>query len=384
MTNNPLLALSKLGQSIWLDNIERGMLQSGELARMIREDGLKGITSNPTIFQKAITGSQIYSDAMTQLVRGGKRYSARDLFYQLAIEDIQAAADALLPVYTQSNGRDGMVSIEVSPELAYDTEGTIKEARYLHQRVARPNAMIKVPATAAGLPAIEALIADGISINVTLLFSVNRYREVVEAYLHGLETRVKQNQDISRIASVASFFISRVDNTVDKMLQDLARTAAPAQQSQLKAMQGKTAIANAKRAYALYNEAFFTARFEKLSKVGAQPQRLLWASTGTKNPAFSDVLYLDSLIGPDTVNTVPPATYKAFRDHGTAALTLQQGLDEADQHLAALGALHIDMKRVTDQLESDGVKLFADSFNELLDAIDVKLKTLMPKVSAAG
>ena len=202
--------------------------------------------------------------------------------------------------------------------------------------------------------------------------------------MHGLETRAKQNQDLSNIASVASFFISRVDNTVDKMLQDLARTASPAQQSHLKAMQGKTAIANAKRAYALYKEAFFTPRCEKLRKAGAQPQRLLWASTGTKNPEFSDVLYLDSLIGPDTVNTVPPATYKAFKEHGTAALTLERGLAEAEQHLAALEALGIDMKQVTEQLEKDGVKLFADSFNELLDAIDVKLKTLMPKASAAA
>ena len=384
MATNPLLGLAKLGQSVWLDNIERGMLQSGELARLIRDDGLKGITSNPTIFQKAITGSKIYSDAIAKLIQGGKRYSARDLFYQLAIEDIQAAADALLPVYTQSNGRDGMVSIEVSPELAYDTEGTIKEARYLHQRVDRPNAMIKVPATAAGLPAIETLIADGISINVTLLFSVNRYREVVEAYLHGLETRAKQNKDIRNIASVASFFISRVDSSVDKMLQDLAGAASPAQQPQLKSMQGKTAIANAKRAYSLYKEAFFTPRFEKLRKAGAQPQRLLWASTGTKNPAFSDVLYVDNLIGTDTVNTVPPATYKAFKEHGTAASTLELGLTEAEQHLAALDALQIDMKQVTDQLEKDGVKLFADSFSDLLDAIDVKLKTLMPKASAAG
>ncbi|MBI3775923.1 MAG: transaldolase [Gammaproteobacteria bacterium] len=384
MTNHPLLALAHLGQSIWFDNIERGMLQNGELARMIRDEGLKGITSNPTIFQKAITGSAIYSDAIAQLIQDGKRYTARDLFYHLAIEDIQAAADALLPVYSQSGGRDGMVSIEVSPALAYDTAGTIKEARYLHQRVNRPNAMIKVPATAAGLPAIETLIADGISINVTLLFSVNRYREVVEAYLHGLELRAKQGKDISNIASVASFFISRVDNTVDKMLQDLARTAPAAQQAQLKTMQGKTAIANAKRAYALYKDVFFTPRFEKLRAAGAQAQRLLWASTGTKNPEFSDVLYVDSLIGPDTVNTVPPATYKAFKEHGHAAPTLEQGLADAELHLAALDALHIDMKQVTEQLEKDGVKLFADSFNDLLNAIETKLKSLTPKVSAAG
>ena len=384
MKNSPLLDLAKLGQSIWFDNIERGMLQSGELARMIREEGLKGITSNPTIFQKAITGSAIYSDAIAKLMESGKRYSARDLFYHLAIEDIQAAADALLPVYTQSGGRDGMVSIEVSPELAYDTEGTVKEARYLHQRVNRPNAMIKVPATAAGLPAIETLIADGISINVTLLFSVTRYREVVEAYLHGLETRVKQDKDISSIASVASFFISRVDNTVDKMLTDLAGTAPTEQQLVLKAMQGKTAIANAKRAYALYKEVFFTPRFEKLRKAGAQPQRLLWASTGTKNPAFSDVLYVDSLIGSDTVNTVPPATYKAFKEHGTAAPTLELGFAAAEQHLATLDKFQIDMKQVTDQLEKDGVKLFAESFNDLLNAIESKLKNYLPKASSGG
>lgn len=383
MANNPLLALSNLGQSIWLDNIERGMLQSGELARMIREDGLKGITSNPTIFQKAISGSKIYSDAIAKLIQGGKHYDARELFYQLAIEDIQAAADTLMPVYTQSNGRDGMVSIEVSPELAYDTQGTIKEARYLHQRVDRPNAMIKVPATAAGIPAIETLIADGISINVTLLFSVSRYREVVEAYLRGLETRLKQKQDIGNIASVASFFISRVDSVVDKKLQALAETAPASQRPDLKAMQGKTAIANAKLAYAFYNEAFSSPRFEKLRKAGAQPQRLLWASTGTKNPEFSDVLYVDGLIGPDTVNTVPPATYKAFKEHGTAALTLTEGLAEAKQHLAALDLLQIDSEQVTDQLEKDGVKLFADSFNDLLNTIESKLQSFHPAVSAA-
>jgi transaldolase len=384
MKNSPLLDLAKLGQSIWFDNIERGMLQSGELTRMIREEGLKGITSNPTIFQKAIAGSAIYSAAIAKLMENGKRYSARDLFYHLAIEDIQAAADALLPVYTKSGGRDGMVSIEVSPELAYDTDGTIKEARYLHQRVNRANAMIKVPATAAGLPAIETLIADGISINVTLLFSVSRYREVVEAYLHGLETRVKQNKDIRNIASVASFFISRVDNTVDKMLTDLAGTAPPEQQLLLKALQGKTAIANAKRAYALYKDVFFTPRFEKLRKAGAQPQRLLWASTGTKNPAFSDVLYVDSLIGSDTVNTVPPATYKAFKEHGTAASTLELGFAAAEQHLTTLDKFQIDMKQVTDQLEKDGVKLFAESFNDLLNAIESKLKNYLPKASSAG
>lgn len=381
MATHPLMALSDFGQSVWLDNIQREMLQSGELARMIRDDGLKGITSNPTIFQKAITGSKVYADAIAQLLRDGKRYSARDLFYHLAIEDIQAAADALLPVYRQSQGRDGMVSLEVSPELAYDTQATIKEARFLHQRVARPNAMIKVPATSAGLPAIEALIADGISVNVTLLFSVDRYREVVDAFLRGLEIRRKQNQDVSKIASVASFFISRVDNTLDKMLDERARAATPTQQTHLKSLQGKTAIANAKRAYALYKEVFSGPHFDALRKAGAQTQRLLWASTGTKNPNYSDVMYVDGLIGPNTVNTLPPATYNAFKDHGKAASTLELGLSGAEAQLAALKELGIEMQQVTDQLESDGVKLFADSFSDLLNAIESKLQSFQPKVA---
>lgn len=379
MAAHPLTALAHLGQSPWLDNIQRDMLHNGELTRMIRDDGLKGITSNPTIFQKAITGSKTYETAIAQLLRGNANLSARDLFYHLAVEDIQGAADALLPVYQQSDGRDGMVSLEVSPALAHDTQGTIAEARELHRRVNRPNAMIKVPATMAGLPAIEALIADGISINVTLLFSVERYLQVVDAYLRGLEARVRQNKDVSRIASVASFFVSRVDNTLDKVLEDKMRSAPAAQQLQIEPLLGKSAIANAKRAYAAYKHVFHGPRFDALRKAGAQTQRLLWASTGTKNPKYSDVMYVDTLIGPDTVNTLPPATFNAFKDHGCALSTLEQGLEAAEAQLHALQALGINLTEVTDKLEAEGVKLFADSFNELLNAIENKLNSLRPK-----
>lgn len=376
MATNPLIALAQLGQSPWLDNIQRDMLHNGELARMIRDDGLKGITSNPTIFQKAIAGSKTYEAAIAELLKGNARLSARDLFYHLAIEDIQGAADALTPVYQQSQGRDGMVSLEVSPELADDTQGTIQEARELHRRVNRPNAMIKVPATKAGIPAIETLIADGISINVTLLFSVERYRQVIEAYLRGLEARVKQNKDISKIASVASFFVSRVDNALDKILEEKARSAPAPQQAHIQSLLGKSAIANAKRAYAAYKAVFPAARFDALRKAGAQTQRLLWASTGTKNPNYSDVMYVDNLIGPDTVNTLPPATFNAFKDHGVAQSTLELNLDAAEAHLNALQALDINLTQVTDKLESEGVKLFADSFKDLLNAIETKLNSL--------
>lgn len=382
MATHPLITLAQLGQSPWLDNIQRDMLHNGELARMIRDDGLKGITSNPTIFQKAITGSKTYEAAIAQLLQGNANMSARDLFYHLAVEDIQGAADALLPVYQQSQGRDGMVSLEVSPALAYDTQGTIQEARELHRRVNRPNAMIKVPATTAGLPAIEALIADGISINVTLLFSVDRYRQVVDAYLRGLEARLRQKKDLSRIASVASFFVSRVDNTLDKVLEEKMRSAPAPQQAQILSLLGKAAIANAKRAYAAYKEVFGGPRFAALRTAGAQSQRLLWASTGTKNPSYSDVMYVDTLIGPDTVNTLPPATFNAFKDHGCASATLEQGLAGAEQQLAMLQTLGINLTEVTDKLESDGVKLFADSFNELLNAIEFKLNSLRPKSAA--
>lgn len=381
---NPIQTVADFGQSIWLDNIQRDMLQSGELARLIRDDGLRGITSNPTIFQKAITGSKTYDAAIEKIVADGARVAARDMFYRLAVEDIQAAADAFKDVYAASQGRDGMVSLEVSPDLAHDTQGTIKEARELHRRVNRPNLMIKVPATKAGLPAIEALIADGINVNVTLLFSVERYREVTEAYLRGLVARAARKLPINSIASVASFFVSRVDSTVDKMLETQARTCAGAEQQHVLDLMGKAAIANAKLAYMVYQEVFQSSRFDALRASGAQPQRLLWASTGTKNPNYSDVMYIETLIGPDTVNTVPPATYSAFRDHGKVAATLMENLGDAGKVFEALAARRIDMKKVTDDLETEGVKSFADSFNDLLKAIDSKMQSMKPTLSKAS
>jgi transaldolase len=375
MAKNPLQRVSELGQSIWFDNIQRDMLQNGDLKRMISADGLRGITSNPTIFQKAITSSKAYEGAIGAKLASNPKLTAREMFYELAIEDIQAACDAFRDVYTSSQGRDGMVSIEVSPELAYDSQGTIKEARELHKRVGRSNVMIKVPATKEGLPAVEALIADGINVNVTLLFSVERYREVTEAYLKGLESRHARKLPISTVASVASFFVSRVDSAVDKLLDEQIRGAST-QADGLRQLLGKAAIANAKLAYRVYKHVFHSSRFAMLKKYGAQTQRLLWASTGTKNPNYSDVMYLDTLIGPDTVNTVPPTTYNAFRDHGQPALTLESDEEKAEQVFKALSERRIDIKNVTEQLENEGVASFADSFRELLNAIDVKLQTL--------
>jgi transaldolase/transaldolase/glucose-6-phosphate isomerase len=359
---NPLRRLHDFGQSLWYDNIERRLLQSGELARMIAEDGLRGITSNPTIFEKAITGSKDYDAALASLVKSGNGLDGRALFFDLAIADIQAAADLLRPTYDQSGGRDGFVSLEVSPDLAYDSEATVAEAERLHARVDRPNLMIKVPATKEGVLAFETLTAKGISINVTLLFAVERYQEVVEAYLSGLETRLRRGQPVQGIASVASFFVSRVDSAVDKLLEQHGE----------KSLQGRIAIANAKLAYAWYQHVFGTPRFENLRQAGAAPQRLLWASTGTKNPAYSDVLYLDALIGPDTVNTVPPATYAAYKDHGQPRATLTEGLDEAKRQVARLKELGIDLAAVTAQLEKEGVQSFAKSFDNLLQATAAK------------
>jgi transaldolase len=378
-TMNPLRRLQDFGQSIWYDNIERRMLQSGELARMIHEDGLRGITSNPTIFEKAIAGSNDYDSSLAKWLQSAARQDHRALFFNLAIEDIQGAADLLKPVYEQTKGRDGYVSLEVSPDLAYNVEATIAEAERLHARVNRPNLMIKVPATKQGVLAFETLVMKGISVNVTLLFSVERYKEVVEAYLAGLEARLRQGQAVEGIASVASFFVSRVDSAVDKLLAAHSATNAAAKQ-----LQGHIAIANAKLAYAWYQRVFNSPRFENLRQAGAATQRLLWASTGTKNPDYSDVLYLDALIGPDTVNTVPPATYAAYKDHGKPSITLSEGLEEAETQIAMLKTLGIDIEDVTAQLEDDGVKSFAKSFTNLLSSIAAKADSLHNGRRAVG
>jgi transaldolase len=357
--------LHKLGQSIWLDYIERGMIQSGELQRLV-DSGVRGVTSNPTIFQQAIAKSDAYQADLAQLAKSD--HDDKSLFEQLAIADIQAAADVLCGVYAESGGKDGFVSMEVAPDLAHDTAATIAEARRLHAAVDRPNLMVKVPATLAGIPAIQQLIADGININVTLIFSLERYAAVKEAFISGLEQRLAGGHEIAHIASVASFFVSRVDTNIDARLEKLA-AAHPEQAATLRSLQGKIAVANAKLAYRQFQHSFAGPRWETLSKAGAQLQRPLWASTSSKNPAYGDLIYVDNLIAPHTVNTMPPATLDAFTDHGHATLTIDQGLDEADAAMLALAHAGISLAEVTDELEVDGVKKFADSFTELLDTI---------------
>ncbi|MDS4028473.1 MAG: transaldolase [Candidatus Contendobacter sp.] len=362
---NPLRLLNAAGQSVWYDNIQRSMLSSGMLARLIAEDDLRGITSNPTIFEKAIAGSGDYDEALRRELQRDPRRPSRDLFFTLAIEDIRAAAEALRPTYDATDGVDGMVSLEVSPDLAHDVDGTVREARELFARLALPNIMIKVPGTAPGLRAVERLIAEGVNVNVTLLFSVERYVAVAEAYLRGLEHRRAQGLPLGRVTSVASFFVSRIDTALDPILVERRPE-----------LQGKIANANAQRAYREYRKIVAGPRFAALRAAGARPQRLLWASTSTKNPAYPDLLYVDNLIGPDTVNTMPPATYAAFRDHGTVAPTLERDVDEALACLAALPDLDIDLGAVTDRLESDGVRAFVESFENLLAAIEAKTRVL--------
>lgn len=383
MSQNALAQLAKFGQSFWYDNIQRAMLTSGELDAMLAQDDLRGITSNPTIFEKAITSSNDYDAQLAELVRTHPDMNARDCFFALAVQDIQAAADKLLPVYQKTNGLDGYVSLEVSPDLAHDTQGTIAEAKSLHARLNRPNVMIKVPATKAGVPAVEQLIADGISINATLLFSVERYVEIAKAYINGLNRRHAHGQSVSGIASVASFFISRVDSIIDKNLSEKRASLPAADQAKLDGLFGKAAILNAKVSYLRYQE-LFGANFKALTAAGAAPQRLLWASTGTKDPKYSDVLYVDTLIGADTVNTIPPATYKAFRDHGHAASTLTIGIDKAEAQVAEIGKW-VNIPAAMEQLEKEGVASFAKSFETLLAAISVKMTALSkPAKSSAA
>lgn len=365
---NALRDLLNLGQSIWYDYIRRDLMAGGELARLIETDGLRGMTSNPTIFDKAISETSLYDEAILRALQTSAGMDATQLFHELAIEDIRLAADAFLAVYEETRADDGYVSLEVAPGLARDSAGTVDEARSLFERVHRPNLMIKVPATVQGLPAIEALIAEGINVNVTLLFSVERYQAVLDAYLRGLEQRVEAGLPIDRIASVASFFVSRLDGVIDKQLDE--------GNAEARALMGKAAIANAKLAYAHFQETMASDRFARLEQAGAKPQRLLWASTSTKNPAYSDVLYVESLIGSDTVNTLPPATYAAFKDHGRALVTLGDGLDEARGIIAALSQHGIDLDAVTDRLEAEGVKAFADSFDHLIEDLDAKRRQL--------
>jgi transaldolase len=376
MDENRLKKLQALGQSIWLDNLSRDLLNSGQLKKWI-DDGVTGITSNPTIFQKAISGSRDYDDSLRGLLAKGA-HGDRDLFFHLAVEDISRAADLLRPVYKVTGGQDGYVSIEVSPDLAYDTEKTIAEAKHLFSTIGKENILVKVPATREGVPAIERLTADGVNVNVTLLFSVKRYEEIAWAYIRGLETRAARGQSIRELASVASFFVSRVDTLIDKLLNALqASPPLGTEKDKLKILMGKAAVANARIAYKKYREIFDGSRFRKLK--GAQIQRILWGSTGTKNPAYSDVKYVDELIGPDSINTLPDPTLKAYMDHGRVRVSIGDNLGEAENVFSELAAFKIDMEQVAGQLENEGVKLFADSFDSLLKDIREKKNSILQK-----
>lgn len=373
--SNSLIEVMKLGQSIWYDNIRRAMLVSGDLKMKIEQDDLRGVTSNPTIFEKAITGSTDYDEQMRSLINAGK--SVKEIYEALVIDDIGRAADILKPVYDKTDGVDGYISLEVNPRLAYDTKGTIEEADRLFHTLGRKNVMIKIPAAQEGLPAIEEAIYRGINVNVTMIFSIENYEQVANAFIKGLERRAAEGKTVDHIASVASFFVSRVDTMIDADLEYRARHSAVDEKAALENLCGKAAIANAKLAYLRFKEIFHGERFATLKTKGAQVQRPLWASTGTKNPKYSDVLYVDSLIGPDTVNTVPPATYTAFRDHGKVALTLEQGLNECRETISKLAELGIDLKEVTAKLQSDGLASFVGSFDTLVESIEAKRDALV-------
>jgi transaldolase/glucose-6-phosphate isomerase len=372
---NPLTELQRYGQSVWLDYIRRSLITSGELRRLLDEDGLRGVTSNPAIFEKAIAGSADYELQLKELLRRHD-LDAKSAYEVLAVHDIQDVADILRPIYESTGRRDGYVSLEVSPDLAHDTPGTLDEARRLWRTVSRDNVMIKVPATAAGIPAIKALIAEGINVNVTLLFSQEAYEAVAEAYLLGLEAVAATGGDVARVESVASFFISRIDSAIDALLEArLKATDNTLEQAQLKGLLGRVAMANAKLTYQRYKELYIGPRWAALARRGARSQRLLWASTSTKNPNFRDVIYVEELIGPDTVDTIPPATYDAFRDHGRPQPSLEDDLEDAQDTMDTLAEVGISMKQVADQLLADGVKIFVDAFAKLLAAVTARLRT---------
>jgi transaldolase / glucose-6-phosphate isomerase len=377
---NPLKALLSYGQSMWLDYIRRDLFTSGNLKKMIDEDGLRGMTSNPSIFEKAIGESALYDDMLAELAaRSDLDTKAR--YEQIAIRDIQDAADVLRPVYDSSKFRDGYVSLEVSPLLALETQKTLEEARRLWKAVNRENVMIKIPGTAEGLPAIRQAIAEGININVTLLFAQEVYEKVAEAYIAGVEDLSKRGGDLRKMASVASFFISRIDSLVDSMINEKQKTTSDAKQQELlKSLLGKVAIANGKLTYLRYQRLFSGPRWQALASHGAQTQRVLWASTSTKNPAYRDVMYVEELIGPDTVNTMPPATIDAFRDHGRLRNSLTEDVAGAQNVMDNLARAGISIKEVTTKLTEDGVKLFADAFHKLLAAVE---KNTQPKGKTA-
>jgi transaldolase len=367
--------LHDLGQSVWLDFISREVLRSGEFDRLVTAEGVMGVTSNPTIFQQAIADSEDYDDALNSSIARGIEGAA--LFEAIAVEDIQDACNRLRPVFDRTGGCDGRVSIEVSPHLAHDSRATIEEARRLHRSVSRDNLMVKVPATVEGLDAIRTLTAEGLCINVTLIFSLSRYGQVMDAYLSGLELRAKKGEPLDRIFSVASFFVSRVDTKVDKAIDQALQQRQGPERAELENLRGKAAIANARLAYALFLETFAAPRFAALGDRGARRQRPLWASTSTKNPRYPDTMYVDELIGSDTVNTMPPQTLAAFNDHGTVEVTIGRDLEAARRLFRRLPELGIPVDRLIEELESEGVQAFAKSYDALLEALATKRRELV-------
>jgi transaldolase, mycobacterial type len=366
MKNNPLTGVETLGQSIWLDYIRRDLMLSGELRRLIEEDGLRGMTSNPSIFEKAIVEGHDYDEDIRSMAVSGK--DAKTMYESLTRRDIRMAADEFLPVYKMLDGQDGYVSLEVNPHLAHDTQGTIVEARRLWGALDRPNVFIKVPATIEGLPAIKQLISEGINVNVTLLFGLPRYRQVADAYIAGIETRLAQGKDVKRVASVASFFVSRIDALVDQLLDGIIAQGG-SEEGLARQLHGQVAVASAQMAYQIFKETFNGDRFKDLSEKGARVQRVLWASTGAKNPDYTDIKYVEALIGPDTVNTVPVETLKAFRDHGVAKLHLEHDVQLSGWILKRLPELGIDIDAITQQLEDEGVEKFIRPFDKLIETL---------------
>lgn len=378
----PLFDLLKEGQSVWYDNIARGLIKDGSIQKLIDESGVRGVTSNPTIFEKAIAAGSDYDEQIKELI--GSTNSAEEIFSALAVTDIGNTADLFRPIYDESNGGDGFVSIEVSPTLANDTEGTIKDAHYFYKTINRPNVMIKIPATPAGLPAITEVIGAGINVNVTLIFSLEAYENVANAYIAGLEKLDASGGDVSKVASVASFFVSRVDSLVDKLLDGkIAEASDDAKKAELEGLKGKAGIANSKLAYEKFEQIFGSERFQKLAAKGAKRQRVLWASTSTKNPKYRDVMYVEELIGPDTVDTMPPATVVAFGDHGKVSRTVDKDVDQAHAAIDALEANGVSMKAVTDQLLDEGVKSFSESFSKMIEGVESKRQKLQKELEVA-
>src|SRR5947209_450471 len=372
---NPLLQLKALGQSVWYDNIDRSQLVSGQFKRLLDEDGICGVTANPTIFEKSISSGHAYDEQMNQLIREGK--STNEIYEAIILQDIRTVADILRPIYDSTNRQDGFVSLEVSPDLAHNTEGTISEVRRFWKMVDRPNLMIKIPATQEGIPAVRQALTEGINVNITLIFSIEFYRQVTDAFLTALEDRNAEGKDISHIASVASFFVSRVDTLVDKLLEDkIKATSDSAEQQMLKSLEGKAAIANARLVYQDFKSIFGSPRFESLKQAGARVQRPLWASTSTKNPAYRDVLYAEELIGPDTVDTMPLETIENFRDHGQVRNSVEDNIPEAHAVFDSLEKVGIHYDQVTQQLQDEGVQKFADAFHKLFEGIGSKQKAI--------